>query len=419
MVSDRAKACPHCGGPIDDNVIRMSRMQSRQQQPHQLQQPVSPQVKVSQMAQNPVRPQQVHPQQAGQQQQAMGNAGGLTKECVNCHRHIRQEQTFCKYCGARQISVGYGPGTNPGGHVTQQQRAAVVDSSEKGVAYSPTKPSPNPTGIANPDNQQPAKKSNKRSIFIIAGIIAILIVGALYYLFQNENIETRTEIANNNEETISEDEKNDIEYLKLNDVWDWKEIKSVTYQNLFSSIKNGEVANFLNLAQSYINVDKANGYIKEVYNILEENPNLQDDAKTIFQEAVKDDKIDLALLHNNLQNKANSKHNSGDGGTKKHSSNTSRSSKSSKSENDGVAHSGGGTRPSGAAAQGGASRPSGDGAAQGGASRPGGGGAAGQGGSRPSGGGSATQGGGSRPGGGSTTGQGGGQTLKPRKNGER
>ena len=404
MVSDRAKACPHCGGPIDDNVIRMSRMQSRQQQPHQLQQPVSPQVKVSQMAQNPVRPQQAHPQQAGQQQQAMGNAGGLTKKCVNCHRSIRQEQTFCNYCGARQISVEYDPGTNPRGHVTQQQRAAVVDSSEKGVAYSPTKPSPNPTGIANPDNQQPAKKSNKRRIFIFAGIIAILIVGVLYYLFQNENIETRTEVSNNNVETISEDEKIDIEYLKLNDVWDWKEIKSVTYQNLFSSIKNGEVANFLYLAQSYINIDKANGYIKEVYNILEENPNLQDDAKTIFQEAVKDDKIDLALLHNNLQNKANSKHNSGGGGTKKHSSNTSRSSKSSKSENDGVAHSGGGskpgvggTRPSGAAAQGGASRPNGGGAAGQGGSRTGGGSTAGQGGPRPGGGGNAGQGRGSQP----------------------
>ncbi|MBR2147263.1 MAG: hypothetical protein IJ925_07585 [Muribaculaceae bacterium] len=241
------------------------------------------------------------------------------------------------------------------------------------------------------DYDDDERSSNKWMTPLIAFLSGMLLFGAGYFIYDWLTGKGDTAPIPEPIPKTEDYEAKDIEYLKSSDTWDLTQIKTATYKELFNSIANGNVDQFMTLAQGYIAKGNPNGHIKKVYSLLEQNPKLQDEAKGLFLSAVNGDKIDIALLRSNVLSRASSgnepdTYNSGYGGATNGGGNATQ----------------GGQRPSGAASQGGVSRPSGGGTAQGGGSRPTGGGAAGQGGSRPIGG-NATGQGGSRPGGGSAS----------------
>lgn len=190
MVSDRAKACPYCGGPIDESVIRMARMQQQQaarpqqvqqqqrpvqqpvhqpvhqSQPIQSQQPAQPRVKVSRIV-----------QKSGEPQQAMSGAEGLTKKCVKCQRDIDINLKYCTYCGAKQLAASAALSAATSNDAPQQKPSAA--SEKKSVP--PKRPITPPSNINNDDNQQPAEKSSHNNSFIYGGIAAVLLAGIITF----------------------------------------------------------------------------------------------------------------------------------------------------------------------------------------------------------------------------------------------
>ncbi len=202
------------------------------------------------------------------------------------------------------------------------------------------------------DDHDDERSSNKWMTPLIAFLSGMLLFGAGYFIYdwltddkeEGTKIEQPTTVDNKGKD----DETLDLEYLKGSDLWDLKQIKTATYKELFNSIMNGNVEQFMALAQGYIAKGNPNGYIKKVYNLLEQNPKLQDEAKGLFLSAVSGDKINVNLLYSNVQSRASSEnepdtYNSGYGGATNGGGNATQ----------------GGQRPSGAAAQGSVSRPSG------------------------------------------------------------
>lgn len=170
MVSDRAKACPHCGGPIDESVIRMARMQQQQAaRPQQVQQPQRP-------VQQPVQ-QPVHQSQPIQPQQAMSGAEGLTKKCVKCQRDIDINLKYCTYCGAKQLAASAALSAATSNDAPQQKPSAA--SEKKSVP--PKRPITPPSNINNDNNQQPAEKSSHNNSFIYGGIAAVILAGIITF----------------------------------------------------------------------------------------------------------------------------------------------------------------------------------------------------------------------------------------------
>ena len=171
MVSDRAKACPHCGGPIDESVIRMARMQQQQAaRPQQVQQPQRP-------VQQPVQ-QPVHQSQPIQPRQSMSGAEGLTKKCVKCQCDIDINLKYCTYCGAKQLAASASLSAATSNNDTPQQKPSAA-SEKKSVP--PKRPITPPSNINNDDNQQPAEKSSHNNSFIYGGIAAVILAGIITF----------------------------------------------------------------------------------------------------------------------------------------------------------------------------------------------------------------------------------------------
>lgn len=183
MVSDRAKACPHCGGPIDESVIRMARMQQQQAaRPQQAQRPVQQPVHQS----PPIQPQQpAQPrvkvscivQKSGEPRKAMVGADGLTKKCVKCQRDIDINLKYCTYCGAKQLAASAALSAATSNDAPQQKPSAA--SEKKSVP--PKRPITPPSNINNDNNQQPAEKSSHNNSFIYGGIAAVLLAGIITF----------------------------------------------------------------------------------------------------------------------------------------------------------------------------------------------------------------------------------------------
>ncbi len=219
----------------------------------------------------------------------------MTKQCPNCHRSIGINLKFCNYCGAKQSTTTAAAAVSAS--QPQQQSSA---SSESTVAHSVKKATSQPATGGNDSGQHSERgKSLKLIMAVGASVMAVLLA---FFALRNFNVNSSQSAQSAVEQTADADAA-DLAYMKQSDTWDLTRIKSSKWQELFSSIMNGEVGKFMNLAADYNNLpeDKRNDHITNIYNLLNQNSQLQDQAASVFQNAASGNSIDLAAIDSRLK----------------------------------------------------------------------------------------------------------------------
>ena len=327
MVSDRAKACPHCGGPIDESVLNHQKVSQPKQtkslaqddSPRQTTQ-VKPQLASQQTERKRVKRLKIGPkqpkEQQPEQQPQLTELLKLSKlELKSLGKHIVD---ICKLL-MQQLYNHLKPSSKQA--TLKEKELLAIETSE----LEPTSPvdemsvnngtptQHNEAKLSESKPQSSNADANKRNIGIIAAILsgAVIIAGTIAFFSLKSNGSTESKkpslssVSRSESDSIkaATQQENELLYMKTNDVWDVERIKNEDHLNLCEAIINGDVDWFMKLAETYNALPKSlrNGYIQTIYNFIEQNPNLEESAPEIFKNSIYKNTLNLAEISNELR----------------------------------------------------------------------------------------------------------------------